>query len=459
MRLAEYCRSAPFRIATAYAALFTLSVVAVFGVLLWSITREMTGQIEGAIERDMRPLVSAYRDGRIGRLVDAVQERADASLNGEAFYLLESRSGQVLAGNLDAVEPFSGWREINLENAGAPNRDHHSVRRVLALGVPLNGAFVFVGRNMFRITEVQETLLRSLGWAIVTTVLLALVGGAILSRGALRRVERIARATRSIVDGDLARRLPARARGDEIDLLARNINRMLDWIEELMEGLRQVTNDIAHDLRTPLSRLRQRLETAQRRERTVEGLGVAMGRAIEEIDAILGTFNALLRIAQIEAGARKAQFTRVDLSELARTIAEAYEVVAETEGQTLRATIADALVLHGDRDLLTQMLANLVENAIRHTPAGTTITLVAASGPDGTVIEVADDGPGIPADERDKVFERFYRLETSRTTPGSGLGLALVRAIAELHGAEVMLADNAPGLRVVLRFPSRRVFT
>ena len=456
MRLAEYVHGAPFRIATAYAALFAVSVAALFGVVLWSTTREMTTEVKGEIEQDMRPLVTAYRDGRLSRLVEAVRERAQAAVNGEAFYLLQTPSGQALAGNLKPLVPFSGWREILLESASAHKRDHGQPERVLALGVSLDSAFVLVGRNTRRVTEVQEILLRSLGWAIATTLVLALAGGVLLSRGALRRIEEIARTTQAIVDGDLSRRIPIKNAHDEIGRLAGNINHMLDRIEELMEGLRQVTNDIAHDLRTPLGRLRQRLETARRRERTIEGYQAALDRAIEEIDAILGTFNALLRIAQIEAGARKTHFTEVDLSEIARTIVEAYEMVAEHNGQSLRPTISDDLGLSGDRDLLTQMLANLVENAIRHTPAGTTITLDLAAGTEGPIIEVADDGPGIPEAERDKVLHRFYRLETSRTTPGSGLGLSLVRAVADLHDAEITLADNAPGLRVTLRFGHRQ---
>jgi len=454
MRLAEYVRSAPFRIATAYAGLFAVSVVALFGVVLWSTTREMTTEIKGAIEQDMRPLVTAYHNGRLSRLVEAVRERAQAAVSGEAFYLLQTPSGTALAGNLEPLAPFSGWREIVFETVVGSDRKRSE--RVIALGVSLDGAFVLVGRSMRRVTEVQEILLRSLGWAIAMTLVLALAGGALLSRGALRRIEEIGRTTQAIVDGDLSRRIPTGNARDEIDRLAANINHMLDRIEELMEGLRQVTNDIAHDLRTPLGRLRQRLETARRREQTVEGHKATLDRAIEEIDAILDTFNALLRIAQIEAGARKTHFTEVDLSDLARTIVEAYEMVAEHNGQSLRATIADGLSLRGDRDLLTQMLANLVENAIRHTPAGTTITLVLAAGAEGPVIEVADDGPGIPAEERDKVLHRFYRLETSRTTPGSGLGLSLVRAVADLHDAEIALQDNAPGLRVAVRFGHRR---
>jgi len=456
MRLAEYVRGAPFRIVAAYAALFAVSVAALFGVVLWSTTREMTTEIKGAIKQDMRPLVTAYRDGRLSRLVEAVRERAQAAVDNEAFYLLQSPSDELLAGNLEPLAPFLGWREFVFETGAGSDSERDQSERVLALGVSLDGAFVLVGRSLRRVTEVQEILLRSLGWAIATTLVLALAGGVLLSRGALRRIEEIARTTQAIVDGDLSRRIATGNARDETGRLAGNINHMLDRIEELMEGLRQVTNDIAHDLRTPLGRLRQRLETARRRERTIEGHQAALDRAIEEIDAILDTFNALLRIAQIEAGARKAHFTEVDFSETARTIVEAYEMVAEHNGQSLRATIADDIRLRGDRDLLTQMLANLVENAIRHTPAGTTISLDLAAGAEGPIVAVADDGPGIPEAEREKVLHRFYRLETSRTTPGSGLGLSLVRAVAELHDAEITLGDNAPGLRVTLTFGQRQ---
>jgi signal transduction histidine kinase len=309
------------------------------------------------------------------------------------------------------------------------------------------------------VEETQTLILRSLRWVVLGMLALSLAGGVLFARSALHRVERINRAVHAIMLGDLGRRVPVGRTDDELNRLAANINAMLDRIGELMESLRQVTNDIAHDLRTPLGRLRQRLDTARMRETDADSRQV-LDDAVAQIGEILETFNALLRIAQIEAGARKASFASVDLSDVATTIAEAYDSVAEAEGRTLRADVAAGIQLDGDRDLLTQMLANLVENAIRHTPPGSHIELALHRAPGAVVISVADDGPGIPPEERVKVLDRFYRLEASRTTPGSGLGLALIKAIADLHDAALVLRDTTSGsdprgLTVEVRLPAK----
>lgn len=450
MRLPDHLRSTPFRIGLAYAAAFSLSVAILFGVLYWSVTREMTAQLRATIEEDARPLVNAFSEGRILRLIEAVRERAQAARPGETFFLLQASSGHVLEGNVAPTVPFLGWREMVTHEAGTGGTG--TPQRILALGLGLDGAFLLVGRSLGAVSQTQALFIRSLAWTLAVTMVLALIGGAVLGHGALRRIESINRTTRAIIEGDLHSRIPLRQTSDELDRLSANINDMLDRIEELLEGLRQVTNDIAHDLRTPLGRLRQRLETTRRRESTMDGYKEALDRAIEETDTILGTFNALLRIAQIEAGARKAQFCDVDLSNVARIVAEAYAEVAEDGGKTFSAGIEDGVRVHGDKDLLTQMLANLVENAIHHCPDGAHISLSLRHSGAAPVLAVADTGPGIPEAERDRVLERFYRLEQSRTTPGSGLGLPLVKAIAALHGAALTLGDNQPGLRVEVRF-------
>jgi signal transduction histidine kinase len=448
MRLPDYLRSTPFRIGLAYAAAFSISAGILFGVLYWSVTHEMTAALRATIEEDARPLTRAFAEGRIGRLLDAVQERARAARPGETFFLLQTAWGDVLAGNVAPTPPFAGWRELvtrDSSGGGAP-------RRILTLGVALDDAFLLVGRSLKPVVEAQQLLLRSLAWSLAGTLLLALAGGALLGHAALRRIETINRTSRAIMQGDLRQRIPLRRSADELDRLAGNINQMLDRIEELMEGMRQVTNDIAHDLRTPLGRLRQGLETARRRETSLEGHKAALDEAIGETDTILATFNALLRIAQIEAGARKARFTEIDLSDIAGTVAEAYQMVAEDAGGSFATDIAPGIRVRGDRDLLTQMLVNLVENALHHCPPGPRIGVALRAAPDGPVLSVSDDGPGIPEAERAQVFKRFYRLEQSRTTPGSGLGLALVKAVGDLHGATVTLHDNDPGSRVEIVF-------
>jgi len=233
-----------------------------------------------------------------------------------------------------------------------------------------------------------------------------------------------------------------------------NLNEMLDRIQLLMDGLRQVSNDIAHDLRTPLTRLRQKLDMARTKATTVADYEVAVEKAIAETDEILDTFGALLRIAEIEAGTRRAAFAAIDLSNVLQTIVETYTAVAEDQQHVLLSHIADGLTVKGDRQLLTQMIANVVENALRHTPAGTRIEIELTGPPAAPVCTISDDGQGIPESERRKVLQRFYRLDSSRATPGSGLGLSLVAAVAELHRITVEIDDNEPGLRLIFRFPN-----
>ena len=271
------------------------------------------------------------------------------------------------------------------------NGDEHET--VLARGIQLGGAFLLVGRNLRRVHEMQELLLRSLAWMLAVTVVLALAGGVSLSRGALKRVEAINRAFREIIAGNLSQRVPARGTRDEMDRLATNINLILDRIEQLIVNLQQVTNDIAHDLRTPLGRLRQGLESARLRGSSIEEHQAAIDRAIEQTDSILDTFAALLRIAQIESKARRGRFAAVDLSEISERIVEAYESVIEDAGQSLSGNISPGVQVHGDKDLLTQMLANLVENATRHCPTGAKI-VVTLKNDLAPTLSVADTGRG-----------------------------------------------------------------
>jgi signal transduction histidine kinase len=273
-----------------------------------------------------------------------------------------------------------------------------------------------------------------------------------MSGSLLRRIETISRTARDIMAGDFSRRIPVRGTGDEFDHLVRSLNAMLERNQAAMESVRQVSNDIAHDLRTPLTRLRQRLDLAQRRARSVEEWRRAAEGCISDMDAILETFGGLLRIAQIESGMPTRRFTKVDLSELLRTVIEVYQPMAEEKEQPFTADIAFGLTVWGDGELLTQMIANVIENAMKHSPTGASINLVTSESPSTIAVAVSDSGPGIPAEERARVFRRFYRLERSRRTPGSGLGLSLVEAIAALHQIGIELTDNGPGLRVTLRF-------
>ena len=284
-------------------------------------------------------------------------------------------------------------------------------------------------------------------------VVLAGLGAVLMSMVSLRRVDSIGRASEEIVAGNLQRRLPVRGTGDEFDRLAVQVNTMLDRIQSLMHGLQQVSNDIAHDLKTPLTRLRHGLELVRGRTVGLADYQAAVDQAIAECDVTLRTFDALLRIAQIEAGTRRAAFQCFDLSRVAETIAEAYQPVAEDQNHVLSARVDSGAIVLGDHDLVTQMLANLVENALKHTPPGTRIAIELSCRDGRSTLQVEDDGPGIPETERDRVFQRFYRLDASRNTAGSGLGLSLVAAVAHLHDSAVTLADAGPGLRATITFP------
>jgi signal transduction histidine kinase len=449
-------RSTSFRLLAWYAAVFAASVAILLFFVYWIALAALDEQLSDSVERETDVLVELYRSGRLDRVIRAIELRMVDLRPPRRYYLLQNADGERVAGNLPPMDPIEGEIELPVSFLFPDRRsraDEPADRYpVLAHGRRLeNGVFLLVGENRYRAMKAREAIVRAFGWGSAITVLLAAVGGAALVVGFLRRVEEINRTTRSIMDGDLSKRVPTRGGRDEMDHLAINLNTMLDRMQGLMESLKQVSNDIAHDLRTPLSRLRHRLEAA-RVQAGSDGEPV-IEQSIAELDAILETFSALLRISQIEAGARRAGFSDVRLEQIVSNVSEAYAPVAEDRGQQLQITIDCAPLIHGDRELLTQMVANLIENSIRHCPAGARITVGLRQEAGTSTLRVADTGPGIPAPEREKVFRRFYRLEASRTTPGSGLGLALVKAVADLHGASVELSDNRPGLRVTVRFP------
>jgi len=452
MRLPRLLRTASFRLAALYLLLFTASAVVLGAVVFWTTSAALDSQARARIEAELTALRDEYQAGGLPRLTAAIETRGRGS--GALDYLVQGADGRHLAGEIAPIGPRLGWLRVYAFETTDGRGERESVR---ALAAPFPGGLVVaVGDDFDRIAEAEEAILRAFAWAVGLTVLLGAAGGAWLSHLFLRRVDAIGRVAEAIIEGDLARRVPVQGTGDDLDRLAATLNRMLDRIAALMESLRQVSNDIAHDLRTPLSRLCQRLEGTRTGARSVAEYERAVEDAVADAEGLLGTFAALLRIAQVEAGTQRIAFCRVDLSALAETVADAFAPAAEDESHAFSADIAPGIAVHGDQELLTQMLANLVENALRHTPPGSRIQVRLRPGGDGAagdpVLTVEDDGPGVPADERGRVLRRFYRRERSRTTPGSGLGLSLVAAVAELHGALLSLDDAAPGLRVSVAF-------
>ncbi len=452
---AKIFRTSSFRLTLSYVALFSASVLVLFAVIYWSAAFYMTRQIDAAIGSDLDELKEGFSGGGLKAVAALIDERVKEMPSGPMFYLLESRSGRVMAGNLGPLPAKAAVFDLDHPPLLAPfprgRRRGPETLRVHGLFFP-QGAYLLVAADADPLDEMRELILTVFGWSALLTLLLAFGGGLLISGRLLSRVEAIGRAAGEIMAGNLSRRIPTRETGDEFDRLAASLNGMLERIESLIEAMRQISNDIAHDLRTPLTRLRQSLERAQLKAQTVEELRAAVDRSIAEADDLLATFGALLRIAQIESGTPKSGFAGLDLSEVLRTVCEVYQPMAEEKGQSLVAAIDGGLRVEGDRDLLTQMVANLVENALRHCPGGAAIRLSAKGGEKEIEVVLSDTGPGIPAAEREAVFRRFCRLERSRSTAGSGLGLALVAAIAALHGIAIELADNDPGLRVLLRF-------
>jgi signal transduction histidine kinase len=451
VNLPRLFRTSSFRLTLLYAGLTGLSFLLLFAVIFWSTTRFMQKQIDITIKGEIKELRNGAADESLDSLRRVVQASTEQAPG--FFYLLQDRAGNVLAGNLPKLDPVMDVREWTGANRlpEFPNID------IRGLGIDAGaGGYLFIGMNAHQVHEMRESVARSFLWGFGAAMLLALIGGAAMSLSVLRRIEAVSQTSRDIVGGDLQRRIALNGSGDEFDHLAISLNAMLDRIQVLMDGLRQVSTDIAHDLRTPLTRLRQRLELAQERSGDAAALHGALGATLTDIDAILQTFSALLRIAQVESGARRASFSRVDLSDLLHTIAEVYQPAFEEKSQLLREQIAPDLVVHGDRELLTQLFANLVENATRHCPSGAQVALIAAPGGAGVSVSVSDNGPGIPAAMREKVLQRFVRLDASRSTPGNGLGLSMAAAVAALHDADWQMTDNGPGLRIAILFPAAK---
>ena len=444
MRLRSIYGTSTFRLALLYAGVTGISFALLFAVIFWSTARFMHHQIDDSVASELNEILSDAP----GDVADIrVIVRGLARQSSGFSYLFQDAGGKVLAGNIRALPPRVGVFEYESEATLFDRRRG----RIRGRGVLVGENYLFVGWSTHQLHEMEEFIADSFIWGSIAAIAVALAGGAILSRRLVRKIETVSTTSRNIIQGDLTQRVPIAHAGDEFDRLSLSVNAMLDRIETLMGDLRQVTTDIAHDLRTPLTRLRQRLEIAARSDADEQILRKNLGDARREVDDILAMFTALLRIAEVESGARKAAFARVDLGEIIDTVVEVYRSGAEEKGQQLEYRVDPGVATIGDRELLTQLFANLVENAIRHCPSGAHIEVLAQRREDWVEVSVSDNGPGIPAEMRAKVLQRFVRLENSRTSPGYGLGLSLAAAIASLHDAPLSISDNAPGLRASLR--------
>ena len=449
-------RSIAWRIAIGYAVLFGCSVLALLVFVYVSTQDFMTRQMEAVIEAQVQGFAERYRVAGVRGLRVLVGERISRNPASSSVYLLADPKFRVLAGNLSrwpqAARGTDPWVEFELYTTDAGDRREVHRARARHFQLP-RGFHLLVGRNMRDFEEMRSAILRNVAWGIAIAGVLAIAIAWRLRRSVTTRIESINRTSRRIMEGELSERIESHGSGDEFDELVTNLNAMLARIETLMDDVRRVSDNVAHDLRTPLGRLRTRLE--QLRDAGGDDATAALAQAaLSEADQMLATFNALLRIARIETRQRRHAFERVDLATIGDDVADLYAPVAESRGITFR-HCGIAAPVDGDADLLFQSLANLLDNAMKYTPEDGTVTLHVTSDDDSVSVVVADSGPGVPPEEREAVLRRFYRLEPARSAPGSGLGLSLVAAVAQLHEAVLTLEDNAPGLVVRLRF--RRV--
>ena len=457
MLLIKTARSSTLRLALVYVALFSASIFGLLAYVYWSTYSYLETNFERAVTRERTLLMESYDTGGQRNLIAIVARRIDDQRLTGWFYGLADASSRIIAGNLPqwpATAPetadWSGFTDFNTP----PDAGKHGVMRVTYRTLS-DGSRLLVGRRADMLRGFITRAAIALAAAAALFVILAAAAGISTARRSVTRIETINQISREIMLSGLGKRVPLRGTGDEWDELATNLNSMLDRIEALLETNRQVSDDVAHDLRTPLTRMRGRLERAAAEPLDPSDYQSVVNDTIAELDGILRMFSSLLRISRIEAS-DQAPFRRLDLNEIASEVVELFDAEAEERSVCLILSRDDPAVVLGDRDLLFDALSNLVDNAIKHGGIGDQVHIIVARTANATSLSIIDSGPGIPSPERQKVFKRFYRLEQSRNTPGNGLGLSLVAAVANLHGCRIEMADNAPGLRIDLHFPPVR---
>jgi len=459
--LGKLLRTTAFQLTLAYLLIFVLFAVSLLGYFALNTRRLITEQITHTVNSEIRGLREQYEQGGIRRLVTVIDLRSRRP--GSNLYLVTTPSGEGLAGNVGALEPgvlgHLGWLETSYRRIEAPEEVEH---RALVQVVELPSGFrLLVGRDLEERERIYGIIANAGRWSFAIVVVLGLAGGFFVSSRVLKRIDAMTETAHTIMAGDLTGRLPVAGTGDELDRLAGNLNAMLERIEALMRGLKEVSDNIAHDLKTPLTRLRNRCEQALRGAKSEADYRATLEATIAESDELIRTFEALLMIARAESGQARENMSDFDAAEIARDVGELYEPLAEEKGLVLTVDAPYAVRVRGNRELVSQALANLVDNAIKYagpetcatSGAAAEIVVKAGGNGDRIMLSVSDHGPGIPEADRGRVVERFVRLEQSRSRPGSGLGLSLVSAVARLHGGELKLEDNHPGLRSIIALP------
>ncbi len=454
--LGRLFRTTAFKISLAYLVLTSIGAALVLVSVGWNVKALIQEQVTQTVDADIVGLSEQYVEGGITRLVEIVDQRVKQP--GAGLYLVTTHAGEPLVGNVTSlptgVLDKTGVVETTYQVKGQQ-------RRALARIFALSGGFrLLVGHDLAEGDALAPILWRTLLSSLAWLTAIATIGGLVVARRVLHRVDRISAEARHITEGDLTGRLPMAGTDDELDRLVGSFNAMLDRIAELMAGMKEVSDNVAHDLKTPLTRLRSRAEQALNLGHTDDDLREALEKVIDDADGMIRIFNALLMIARAEAGAGRDGMAEFDAADVASDVGELYEPAAESQGVVLEGRIEPNLVVHGSRELIGQALANLVDNALKYgrPPDGTASRIIISAARRGAVVEiaVADRGTSLSAEDRLRIAERFVRLENSRTAPGTGLGLSLVAAVARLHNGEMTIEDNAPGLRIALVLPALR---
>lgn len=457
MTVRDLFRRTQVRSAVAFTLIITIAVSAIFATLIVRLAAGLEESAHARVLNTRDALLAIDRRYGFDELVSVVTDEAESVRDTDSIFAVVDANGTFVAGNIRTEKPFQGWRVLERSRLPDIAADGTGHDRFFAVWTPVSRGMLLIGRSDREVQQARGILMRSLGWGLLATAIVGVGSGIYLARGAQKRIDDIANTLSAVSSGELDRRVPVKFPHHDLDEVGERINAMLTQLERLVQNANQSSTDIAHDLKRPMTRLRQQLESASEIEGASPAVSAVLEEAIAEVDSIVSTFEALLNIGQLEAGDRRARFVDLDLSTVLGDTIEAYKPVIEDSGFHLawNGVQQAGPIVRGDHELLVQLMANLIENALQHCPAGTTIELAVGTSQRGPVATVADNGPGIPDGERENVFRRFYRLERERSSPGHGLGLSLVRAIADLHGATVTLAGNNPGLKVLIAFPSR----